>query len=93
MLILVSVNCRGVLQQFANFGHKQQEELLRRQEKLQQAHDHLVENSKSMLAAQVDVYCSIKILAFRKLKCLNIFTLMAFLNLFMIIIYIYIFYV
>ncbi|XP_062078927.1 protein GAMETE EXPRESSED 1 [Humulus lupulus] len=43
---------RGVMQQLANFGHEQQEELLRRQEKLQQAHDHLVENSKSMLAAQ-----------------------------------------
>ncbi|KAF4402995.1 hypothetical protein G4B88_010447, partial [Cannabis sativa] len=26
----------------ANFGHEQQEELLQRQEKLQQAHDHLV---------------------------------------------------
>ncbi|KAM6548457.1 hypothetical protein CsatB_020133 [Cannabis sativa] len=43
---------RAVMQQLANFGHEQQEELLQRQEKLQQAHDHLVENSKSMLAAQ-----------------------------------------
>ncbi|PON46492.1 Protein GAMETE EXPRESSED [Parasponia andersonii] len=43
---------RGILQQLANFGHEQQEELLRRQEKLQRAHDHLVENSKSMLANQ-----------------------------------------
>ncbi|KAF4403046.1 hypothetical protein G4B88_010498, partial [Cannabis sativa] len=46
---------RAVLQQLANFGHEQQEELLQRQEKLQQAHDHLVENSKSMLAAQVEL--------------------------------------
>ncbi|KAL5581721.1 hypothetical protein UlMin_014163 [Ulmus minor] len=43
---------REVLQQLAKFGHEQQEELLRRQEQLQHAHDHLVENSKSMLAAQ-----------------------------------------
>ncbi|KAF4355621.1 hypothetical protein F8388_013038, partial [Cannabis sativa] len=46
---------RAVLQQLANFGHEQQEELLQRQEKLQQAHDHLVENSKSMLAAQFEI--------------------------------------
>lgn len=37
----------------AETGTKQQEELLRRQEQLQQAHDHLVENSKIILAAQV----------------------------------------
>ncbi|RVW37628.1 Protein gamete expressed 1 [Vitis vinifera] len=43
---------RATLQRLAEFGHKQQEELLQRQEILQQAHDHLVENSKSMLAAQ-----------------------------------------
>ncbi|KAL2521911.1 Protein GAMETE EXPRESSED 1 [Forsythia ovata] len=34
------------------FGKNQQEELIRRQEQLQQAHDHLVENSKTILAAQ-----------------------------------------
>ncbi|XP_057972665.1 protein GAMETE EXPRESSED 1 [Malania oleifera] len=43
---------RGILQQMSEFGRRQQEELLRRQEQLQQAHDHLVENSKSILAAQ-----------------------------------------
>nr|GMD01942.1 protein GAMETE EXPRESSED 1 [Ipomoea batatas] len=43
---------RGTLQQLAETGTKQQEELLRRQEQLQQAHDHLVENSKTILAAQ-----------------------------------------
>ncbi|GMN27835.1 hypothetical protein TIFTF001_001804 [Ficus carica] len=43
---------RDVLQQLTNFGHEQQKELLQRQEQLQRAHDHLVENSKSMLAAQ-----------------------------------------
>ncbi|XP_062153135.1 protein GAMETE EXPRESSED 1-like [Alnus glutinosa] len=43
---------RVILQQLAKFGHEQQEELLRRQGQLQQANDHLVENSKSILAAQ-----------------------------------------
>ncbi|MFQ6661055.1 hypothetical protein Gotur_029348, partial [Gossypium turneri] len=43
---------RNTLQQLAEYGRKQQEELLRRQEQLQQVHDHLVENSKSILAAQ-----------------------------------------
>ncbi|KAK6926171.1 hypothetical protein RJ641_007890 [Dillenia turbinata] len=43
---------RVTLQQLAEFGHKQQEELLHRQEQLQRAHDHLVENSKTILAAQ-----------------------------------------
>lgn len=43
---------RDTLQQLTEFGHKQQEELLMRQGQLQQAHDHLVENSKSILAAQ-----------------------------------------
>ncbi|MCL7037692.1 hypothetical protein MKW94_024259, partial [Papaver nudicaule] len=43
---------RASLQSLADFGRKQQEELLRRQEQLQQAHDHLIENSKSILAAQ-----------------------------------------
>ncbi|KAI3979076.1 hypothetical protein MKX01_016251 [Papaver californicum] len=36
------------VQTLAEFGQKQQEELLRRQEQLQQAHDHLIENSKSI---------------------------------------------
>ncbi|GMJ09708.1 gamete expressed protein 1, GAMETE EXPRESSED PROTEIN 1 [Hibiscus trionum] len=43
---------RNTLQRLAEYGRKQQEELLKRQEQLQQVHDHLVENSKSILAAQ-----------------------------------------
>ncbi|KAI3864146.1 hypothetical protein MKW98_031738 [Papaver atlanticum] len=43
---------RASLQTLAEFGQMQQEELLSRQEQLQQAHDHLIENSKSILAAQ-----------------------------------------
>ncbi|CAI9753248.1 unnamed protein product [Fraxinus pennsylvanica] len=43
---------RDTLQQLAEFGKNQQEELLRRQEQLQQAHDNLVANSKTLLAAQ-----------------------------------------
>ncbi|KAL3523698.1 hypothetical protein ACH5RR_016532 [Cinchona calisaya] len=43
---------RGTLEKLAEFGHKQQDELLHRQKQLQQAHDHLVENSKTILAAQ-----------------------------------------
>ncbi|XP_044506867.1 protein GAMETE EXPRESSED 1-like [Mangifera indica] len=43
---------RKKLQELAEYGHKQQEELLKRQEQLQEVHDHLVENSKSILAAQ-----------------------------------------
>lgn len=37
------------------YGHRQQEELLQKQLQLQQVHDHLMENSKSMLEAQVCV--------------------------------------
>ncbi|CAH9147423.1 unnamed protein product [Cuscuta epithymum] len=43
---------RETLQQLVETGEKQQEELLRKQEMLQHAHDHLVENSKIILAAQ-----------------------------------------
>ncbi|XP_043719267.1 protein GAMETE EXPRESSED 1 [Telopea speciosissima] len=43
---------RAALQKLAEFSHKQQEELLQQQQKLQQAHDQLVENSKSILSAQ-----------------------------------------
>ncbi|XP_031497943.1 protein GAMETE EXPRESSED 1 [Nymphaea colorata] len=43
---------RSNLQKLADFGEKQQEELLRRQEQLHETHDRLVENSVSMLAAQ-----------------------------------------
>ncbi|KAG8365283.1 hypothetical protein BUALT_Bualt18G0088400 [Buddleja alternifolia] len=43
---------RLTLQKLADFGQKQQEELLHRQKELHQSHDHLVENSKLILAAQ-----------------------------------------
>ncbi|KDP25827.1 hypothetical protein JCGZ_22549 [Jatropha curcas] len=43
---------RITLQRLVEYGHKQQEQLLQRQEQLQQVHDHLMQNSKSMLAAQ-----------------------------------------
>ncbi|KAM4083230.1 hypothetical protein ACB094_08G040400 [Castanea mollissima] len=43
---------RSTLQQFAEYGHRQQEELLRQQEQIQRVHDNLMENSKSILAAQ-----------------------------------------
>ncbi|XP_071934714.1 protein GAMETE EXPRESSED 1-like [Coffea arabica] len=43
---------RGTLEKLAEFGHRQQDELLQRQKQLQQAHDHLVANSKTILAAQ-----------------------------------------
>ncbi|KAL9659277.1 hypothetical protein QQ045_024082 [Rhodiola kirilowii] len=43
---------RNSLQKLAEFGHKQQEELLQRQQQLQQAHDNLIENSKHILEAQ-----------------------------------------
>ncbi|KAA8547678.1 hypothetical protein F0562_004107 [Nyssa sinensis] len=43
---------RGTLQELAEFGHRQHEELIQRQEQLQRAHDHLVENSKTILEAQ-----------------------------------------
>ncbi|XP_017255331.2 protein GAMETE EXPRESSED 1 [Daucus carota subsp. sativus] len=41
-----------IMQQLAEFGHKQQEELLNRQKQLGQTHDHLVQNSEKILAAQ-----------------------------------------
>ncbi|KAK4435601.1 protein GAMETE EXPRESSED 1 [Sesamum alatum] len=43
---------RVTLQKLVEFGQKQQEELLQRQKQLHQSHDHLVENSKLILAAQ-----------------------------------------
>ncbi|KAF6166977.1 hypothetical protein GIB67_030670, partial [Kingdonia uniflora] len=46
------LDSRSTLERLAEFGHKQQEGLRQQQEELQQAHDHLVENSKSILAAQ-----------------------------------------
>ncbi|WOH15928.1 hypothetical protein DCAR_0935476 [Daucus carota subsp. sativus] len=41
-----------IMQQLAEFGHRQQEELLNRQKQLELAHDHLVENSRTILEAQ-----------------------------------------
>ncbi|KAJ1399813.1 gamete-like protein [Sesbania bispinosa] len=43
---------RKTLQYFAEYGHKQYEELLQRQEQIQGLHDRLMENSKSILSAQ-----------------------------------------
>lgn len=43
---------RKSLQYFAEYGHKQQEELLRRQEQMQGIHDRLMENSKTILSTQ-----------------------------------------
>ncbi|KAK6158577.1 hypothetical protein DH2020_005891 [Rehmannia glutinosa] len=43
---------RVTLQKLAEFGHKQQEELLQKQKQLHESHDHLVENSKLIIAAQ-----------------------------------------
>ncbi|XP_076900393.1 protein GAMETE EXPRESSED 1-like [Bidens hawaiensis] len=43
---------RGTLQQLIILGQSQQQELIERQEQLKQAHDHLIENSKTILAAQ-----------------------------------------
>ncbi|CAM8940125.1 unnamed protein product [Rhodiola kirilowii] len=43
---------RNSLQKLADFGLKQQEELLQRQQQLQQVHDNLIENSKHILEAQ-----------------------------------------
>lgn len=45
--------CRNTLQRLKEFSQEQQEDLAKRQEKLQEVHDHLFENSKSMLEAQV----------------------------------------
>lgn len=43
---------RDTVKQLAEFGQKQQEELLQRQEQIQLMHDNLYENSQSILAAQ-----------------------------------------
>ncbi|KAL0908709.1 hypothetical protein M5K25_023215 [Dendrobium thyrsiflorum] len=43
---------RDNLKKLAEFGHKQQDELLRRQDQIQQAHDRLIQNSQSILSAQ-----------------------------------------
>nr|GEY49473.1 protein gamete expressed 1 isoform X1 [Tanacetum cinerariifolium] len=43
---------RGTLQQLIELGQNQQQELIKKQEQLKEAHEHLVENSKTILAAQ-----------------------------------------
>ncbi|MED6113406.1 hypothetical protein PIB30_070520 [Stylosanthes scabra] len=43
---------RKTLQYFAEYGHRQHEELLQKQEEIQGLHDRLMENSKSILSAQ-----------------------------------------
>ncbi|KAF8695195.1 hypothetical protein HU200_037653 [Digitaria exilis] len=43
---------RETVQKLAQFGQRQQEELLARQEQIRQAHDHLIQNSHSILEAQ-----------------------------------------
>lgn len=49
-------DCRGTLRKLIELGRSQQLELLQRQEQLKQAHDHLVQNSKTILAAQVILF-------------------------------------
>lgn len=44
---------RETIQKLANFGQRQQEELLARQEEIRNAHEHLIHNSHSILEAQV----------------------------------------
>lgn len=55
-------NARNTLQELAEYGRRQQEELLKRQEQLQQVHDRLVENSKTILETQVSIHQSSTIL-------------------------------
>ncbi|KAL6896921.1 hypothetical protein ACP4OV_007493 [Aristida adscensionis] len=43
---------RETIQRLAQFGQRQQEELLARQEQIRDAHDHLIQNSHSILEAQ-----------------------------------------
>jgi len=47
---------RETIQRLAHFGQKQQEELLARQEEIRSAHDHLIQNSHSILEAQVVLF-------------------------------------
>ncbi|CAD6203886.1 unnamed protein product [Miscanthus lutarioriparius] len=43
---------RETIQKLAQFGQRKQEELLSRQEEIRQAHEHLIQNSHSILEAQ-----------------------------------------
>jgi chromosome segregation ATPase len=47
---------RETIQKLAHFGQQQQEELLARQEEIRRAHDHLIQNSHSILGAQVVLF-------------------------------------
>ena len=51
ILCCVLCFCRDTLKELAEFGHKQQEALIKRQEQLEEAHQRLVANSKSISAA------------------------------------------
>lgn len=53
MFLTSLLNYRSTLERLAEYGRKQQEELLQRQAQLQQVHDNLIDNSKSILEAQV----------------------------------------
>ncbi|KAB5537500.1 hypothetical protein DKX38_015033 [Salix brachista] len=65
---------RSMLQHFAEYGHKQQEELLQKQEQLQKVHDHLVENSNSILAAQLFALQNAMLLESRIIKAFVLYT-------------------
>ncbi|KAM0876728.1 hypothetical protein ACQ4PT_035988 [Festuca glaucescens] len=43
---------RETMEKLAQFGQRQQEELLSKQEQIREAHDHLIQNSHSILEAQ-----------------------------------------
>jgi len=51
--------CRKTDQKIAQIGQQQQDELLARQEHMRQAHDHLIQNSHSILEAQVPIHLSL----------------------------------
>nr|XP_043629355.1 protein GAMETE EXPRESSED 1-like [Erigeron canadensis] len=51
-LTLALEESRGSLQQLIELGYSQQQELVQKQEQLKQAHDYLVDNSNTILAAQ-----------------------------------------
>jgi hypothetical protein len=46
------------MEKLAQFGKRQQEELLSKQEQIRQAYDHLIQNSHSILEARVIIVFS-----------------------------------
>ncbi|KAB5537501.1 hypothetical protein DKX38_015034 [Salix brachista] len=66
------MHLRSMLQHFAEYGHKQQEELLQKQEQLQKVHDHLVENS--ILAAQLFALQNAMLLESQIIKAFVLYT-------------------